>query len=69
MLPKAPTKLGKLLKEWRLDKGLTQAKMAALIGVSRGTVANIEAGKAISDLTQRQLEKSLAKIPDLHVAA
>jgi transcriptional regulator with XRE-family HTH domain len=38
-------KLGKNLKEIRLDKGITQTSIAKALGVDRSFVSNIENGK------------------------
>lgn len=51
--------LGKRVKELRLARLLTQMQMAVAMGVSRATVANIEGGKEVSDLTRSKVEKFL----------
>lgn len=38
-------KVGKLVKRLREKKGIEQADLAKAIGVSQGTISNIESGK------------------------
>lgn len=60
-LPKAP-EIGRVLKNFRLDKGMTQAQFATFLGVSRDTVARLEAGREVGDLNRRKIEKKLMPI-------
>ena len=38
-------KLGKMIKDARADKGLSQAALAKMVGVSRNTISSIETGQ------------------------
>lgn len=51
--------LGRRVKEFRLERLWTQKQMAAALGVSEGTIVNIERGNGVSDLTQARIEKYL----------
>lgn len=59
--------LGKAIKEFRLERDMTQEAMAAYLGISRVTVNRLEAGrKQVSDLlyakVRRKLDKALAQL-------
>ncbi len=44
-MSKAREKVGRLLKRLREQKGIDQYELADRIGVSQGTISNIESGK------------------------
>ena len=48
---RSAVELGHLVKASRRDKSLTQAELAALVGVSRKWVVELESGKRTIDLT------------------
>lgn len=48
-----------LISKRRVELDLTQAELAASIGVSQGTIANIEAGISASDVLARRLARRL----------
>jgi HTH-type transcriptional regulator/antitoxin HipB len=50
MLIRNPRELGYLVKENRKKGGLTQAQLAARVGVSRKWIIDLESGKRTSDL-------------------
>lgn len=60
-LPKAP-ELGRITRNFRLDKEMTQEQFATFLGVSRETVARMEAGKEVGALSRRKIEKKLMPI-------
>jgi putative transcriptional regulator len=60
----AELKLGTRLKEIRNERGLTQADLAELIGVSRKTINTVENGVFIPSTT---LALSLAAVLNLRV--
>lgn len=45
------------VKEFRLARLWTQKQMAAAVGVSVGTIMNIERGNTVSDLTQAKVDR------------
>lgn len=45
-----PHELGRYVRERRLDRGETQAAVAAAAGVSRRWLANLEAGKPTAEI-------------------
>jgi DNA-binding XRE family transcriptional regulator len=49
--------LGERLKNYRLNRGWTQERIAEELGLSRGTIANIEGGMDPLDLTRVKIEK------------
>lgn len=49
--------IGKRAKDFRLERLWTQKQMAAAIGVSEGTIVNLERGDSVSDLTRSKVEK------------
>lgn len=53
--------LGRRLKEFRLDRGWTQVRLAAYLGLSWMTVSRLERGGKCMDLTRRKIEKRLAE--------
>ena len=53
--------LGKLLKQYRKKRGMTQAELAALEGMSRATVSGIE-NNTIIEVGARKLEKLLLAV-------
>lgn len=57
----ATTALGRRVKDYRLSRLWTQKQMAAFLEVSLITVARIEAGKKVRDLTKAQIEQFLDK--------
>lgn len=49
--------LGEFIADVRREKGLTQAEMAKIVGVSHTTLSNLEQGKSVSTATmQRTLQ-------------
>lgn len=40
--------VGGWLREFRADRGITQADLAAILGITEGTVSKMEAGKWLS---------------------
>lgn len=52
-------KLGRRIKQFRLDKQLTQKQVAQFFGVSIPTITRLEAGKNCTDLMRAKLEKLL----------
>jgi transcriptional regulator with XRE-family HTH domain len=54
------SKLGQRIKSFRLDRGWTQVKMAAYLGISRPLIIRLEGGHdKIMDLTRAKIEKAL----------
>lgn len=61
----ADARLRELLRQWRLDAGLTQAQLADCAGVSEGTVNNHErGGQARRTSTLTEVLNALALTPD-----
>lgn len=52
-------RFGKLVREFRLDKGMTQKQLAVAMDVSLSTVLRLEAGRELQPLTQRKIERFL----------
>lgn len=52
---------GETVKAWRLEKGWTQAQLAAELNVSQGLVSKIEAGATIDGALYRLLEILMSK--------
>lgn len=50
---------GRRLREFRLDKGMTQRQMGIAMGVSMSTILRAEAGRGLQPLTQRKIERFL----------
>lgn len=51
--------LGQILRRARVDQGLTQAELAARLGIGRMTVSRLEAGEAVSmETAMRALSES-----------
>lgn len=62
---KRTVEIGKAIKDFRLEREMTQVSMAAYLGISRPTIIRLEAGRGIvSDLlyskVKRKLDKALA---------
>jgi DNA-binding XRE family transcriptional regulator len=57
---KKPT-FGERVRAARLDMLLTQPQFARWVGVSRPTIARIERGDPIADLTRARIEKMLSQ--------
>jgi HTH-type transcriptional regulator/antitoxin HipB len=51
MIVKSAAELGHLVRDFRTRQGLTQAQLAAQVGVSRKWVIDLEAGKRTADLS------------------
>lgn len=49
--------IGKLIKAFRVDNHYTQKRMAEFLGLSRATVARLEAGGPCYDITRGKIEK------------
>lgn len=60
--------LGKRIKEFRLDRQMTQPRAAAFFGISLATLCRLEAGKPVGDLTRVKLQKILAQAQTPQVA-
>lgn len=56
-------KLGRLIVEWRRQRGWTQTDLAIFLGVSQPTVSNYERGHLGGDI---RLGKALAARLELH---
>lgn len=54
-------KLGQQIKEFRLDRQMTQPQAAVFFGISMGTLCRLEKGKHVGDLTRAKLLKVLAQ--------
>lgn len=66
-MAKKTQELGKAIKDFRLEREMTQASMAAYLGISRQTVIKVEGGReVVSDLVfakiKRKLDKALAQL-------
>jgi transcriptional regulator with XRE-family HTH domain len=57
-MAKKPT-IGEQVKAFRLDRQMTQPKVAEFLGVSRATIARLERGEDCGDLTRSKIEKLL----------
>lgn len=53
------SKLGQRVKDFRLDRGYSQKRLSLILGVSRATIARLEAGKPVLELTQAKIERTL----------
>ena len=51
MKVRSPAELGHLVRDFRMRKGLTQAHLAAEVGVSRKWIIDLEGGKRTADLS------------------
>ena len=51
MVVKNPRELGHLVRDRRLNNGLTQASLAEEVGVSRKWIIDLEGGKRTTDLS------------------
>jgi HTH-type transcriptional regulator/antitoxin HipB len=51
MVIKSSAELGHLVRDFRTRRGLTQARLAADVGVSRKWLIDLEAGKRTADLS------------------
>lgn len=51
--------IGEQVKAFRLDRGLSQRKMADFLGLSVGTVVRLEHGEKCYDVTRVQILKKL----------
>ena len=45
--PASVETLGLELRRWRMDRGMSQAKLARLLGVSKSTIENWELGETV----------------------
>lgn len=54
-------KLGQQVKDFRMDRQMTQPRAASFFGVSLATLCRIEAGKPVLDLTRAKVQKILAQ--------
>lgn len=55
--------IGKLIKDARISKGLTQAELGKLVGVQKSAIAKYENGRVVN--IKRSTLQSLAKALDL----
>ncbi len=63
------SKLGQRIKAFRLDRDMTQEQAANALGVSRPTIARLEAGRGkLMDLTRAKIERQLDKFQVAAVA-
>ena len=51
--------IGKKIKAFRLDRQMTQKRLAGYLGVSLPTIKRIEGGAGCSDLMRAKIEKQL----------
>jgi HTH-type transcriptional regulator/antitoxin HipB len=51
MIVKSPADLGHLVRDFRIQRGLTQAALADEVGASRKWLIDLEAGKRTADLS------------------
>jgi HTH-type transcriptional regulator/antitoxin HipB len=51
MIVRTPKEVGQLIREYRLKRRLTQASLAAQVGVSRKWIIDLESGKRTTDLS------------------
>jgi DNA-binding XRE family transcriptional regulator len=51
--------IGKRIKDWRLDRGMSQAKAADVLAISLATIQRLESGADCSDLTRARIEKRI----------
>lgn len=61
--PRCRVDIGRARKALRSRQGATQARLAALAGVSRSTVARAEAGDELHEAQVRALARALAVTP------
>jgi DNA-binding XRE family transcriptional regulator len=54
--------LGRKMKDFRLDKGMTQKQAAAFFGIGYVTYMRIESGKSCRDLTRVKITKVLEQV-------
>ena len=54
--------LGRRMKEFRLNKGMTQKQAAAFFGIGYVTYMRIESGKPCRDLTRVKVVKTLDQV-------
>lgn len=52
------------IKNRRVELKLAQGQLATIVGVSRGTIRNVESGNAMEESTQRGLERALGWLPN-----
>lgn len=55
--------IGKLIKDARIEKGLTQEELGALVGVQKSAIAKYENGRVVN--IKRSTLQKLAKALDL----
>jgi DNA-binding XRE family transcriptional regulator len=56
------SKLGRQVKTLRLEKGWSQAKMAAFLGVSTRTVVQLEHGRKVWELTVAKVDRRVSEL-------
>jgi transcriptional regulator with XRE-family HTH domain len=60
----AVTDLSQQIRDRRAELRLSQQQLAQIVGVSRGTIRNVEAGKPMEASTRRGIERALGWRPD-----
>lgn len=62
LVSKRVVELGKQIKEYRLDRGMTQEQIAVYLGISRATLNKLEQGKGeLMDLTFAKITSRMSK--------
>lgn len=61
IVPVSKNHLGKRVKAFRLDRQMTQVQVAQFLGVSRGTIRNLEAGQPYREITAAKIEKLIKR--------
>jgi DNA-binding XRE family transcriptional regulator len=54
--------IGKKIKAFRLDRQMTQKRLAGFLGVSVPTIKRMERGEGCSDLMRAKIEKAMSQV-------
>lgn len=65
--PELLSLIGERLREWRIQKGLTQADLITRTGLSRGAIQKLETGTNVSLSTVIAVVRSLDLIENLNL--